>query len=45
MVCMVNVEGMQKAYRAGSIDTMIVSDIEGGVRSFQDKVTQIVGEK
>lgn len=42
---MVNVEGMQKAYRAGSIDTMIVSDIEGGVRSFQDKVTQIVGEK
>ena len=40
---MVNVEGMQKAYRAGSISTMVVSDIEGGVRCFQDKVTQIVG--
>ena len=42
---MVNVEGMQKAYRSGSIDNMIVSDMEGGVRTFHDKVTQIVGEK
>jgi hypothetical protein len=40
---MVNVEGMQKAYRAGSIEKMTVSDIEGGVRCFQDKVTQLVG--